>query len=160
MLSSTASLMNEPRPAIRAPRRLVGSSEGLNAYLQRCTFRPIAAGEVVLDSRDAPLFSHLRLYHNDAAAIEMEGAGVVHAAHLNDSLPALVIRRRRRGDSRQAGAAARPDLRGGLSPSRTAEREGIPILVPQSGWGKTRKRSDPAPSSRFAYLTTVTGQRA
>jgi nucleoside phosphorylase len=54
--------------------------------------RPIAAGEVVLDSRDAPLFSHLRLHYNDAAAIEMEGAGVVHAAHLNDSLPALVIR--------------------------------------------------------------------
>jgi nucleoside phosphorylase len=55
-------------------------------------FRPIAAGEVVLDSRDATLFAQLRLHHNDAAAIEMEGAGIVQAAHFNDALPALVIR--------------------------------------------------------------------
>lgn len=55
-------------------------------------FRPIAAGEVVLDSRKAPLYAQLRMYHNDAAAIEMEGAGIAQAAHFNDSLPALVIR--------------------------------------------------------------------
>lgn len=55
-------------------------------------FRPIAAGEVVLDSRNAALFAQLRLHYNDAAAIEMEGAGIAQAAHLNDSLPALVIR--------------------------------------------------------------------
>lgn len=54
-------------------------------------FRPIAAGEVVLDSRDAELYARLRLHNNDAAAIEMEGAGIAQAAHFNDA-PALVIR--------------------------------------------------------------------
>ena len=55
-------------------------------------FRPIASGEVVLDSRESSLFAQLRLHNNDAAAIEMEGAGIAQAAHFNDSLPALVIR--------------------------------------------------------------------
>jgi nucleoside phosphorylase len=55
-------------------------------------FRPIASGEVVLDSRKSVLFAQLNLHYNDAAAIEMEGAGVAQAAHFNDSLPALVIR--------------------------------------------------------------------
>jgi nucleoside phosphorylase len=55
-------------------------------------FRPIAAGEIVLDSRHVALFAQLHLHNNDAAAIEMEGAGIAQAAHFNDSLPALVIR--------------------------------------------------------------------
>ncbi|MBE1533158.1 phosphorylase family protein [Actinomadura algeriensis] len=54
-------------------------------------FRPIAAGDVVLDGRDSALFGQLRLHNNDAAAIDMEDAGIAHAAHLND-VPALVIR--------------------------------------------------------------------
>lgn len=55
-------------------------------------FRPIASGEVVLDSKESALFTHLNTHYNDAAAIEMEGAGIAQAAHFNDSLPALVIR--------------------------------------------------------------------
>ena len=55
-------------------------------------FKPIAAGDVVLASRDSPLYEQLRLHYNDAVAIEMEGAGLAHAAHVNDALPALVIR--------------------------------------------------------------------
>ena len=55
-------------------------------------FRPIATGEVVLTSRDSALFAQLRQHQNDAAAIEMEGAGIAQAAHLNDALHALVIR--------------------------------------------------------------------
>jgi nucleoside phosphorylase len=47
---------------------------------------------VVLDSRASALFAQLRLHNNDAAAIEMEGAGIAQAAHFNDALPALVIR--------------------------------------------------------------------
>ncbi len=54
-------------------------------------FRPIAAGEVVLNSRQAELYAQLRLHNNDAVAIEMEGAGIAQAAHFND-VPALVIR--------------------------------------------------------------------
>ncbi|MEY9913121.1 nucleoside phosphorylase [Catenulispora sp. MAP12-49] len=57
----------------------------------RVHFRPIAAGEVVLDGRESTLFEHLVLHHNDAGAIDMEDAGIVHAAHLSD-LPTLVVR--------------------------------------------------------------------
>ena len=55
-------------------------------------FRPIAAGEVVLNSRTSPLARQLRHYYNDAAAIEMESVGVAQAGHLNPSLPVLTVR--------------------------------------------------------------------
>ena len=54
-------------------------------------FKPIAAGEVVLDSRDSPLARRLRSTFSDAAAIDLESAGVWHAGHLG-SLPVLSIR--------------------------------------------------------------------
>lgn len=55
-------------------------------------FRPIAAGEVVLNSRDTALARQLRGTYNDAVAIEMESAGAAQAGHLNRSLPVLTIR--------------------------------------------------------------------
>jgi len=55
-------------------------------------FKPIAAGEVVLNSRDTPLAEQLRLHYNDAVAIETESTGAAVAAHLNASLPVLTIR--------------------------------------------------------------------
>jgi hypothetical protein len=39
-------------------------------------FKPIAAGEVVLDSRDSALALRLRSTISDAAAIDLESAGV------------------------------------------------------------------------------------
>ncbi|WP_308016665.1 5'-methylthioadenosine/S-adenosylhomocysteine nucleosidase [Streptomyces rhizosphaericus] len=54
--------------------------------------KPVAAGEVVLNSADSPLRRQLRRNYQDAAAIEMEGAGVAQAAHLNAALPALIVR--------------------------------------------------------------------
>ncbi|WP_328647136.1 5'-methylthioadenosine/S-adenosylhomocysteine nucleosidase [Amycolatopsis sp. NBC_00348] len=55
-------------------------------------FRPIAAGEVVLNSRTTPLAEQLRAHYDDAAAIEMESAGVAKAGHLNRSLPVVAVR--------------------------------------------------------------------
>lgn len=55
-------------------------------------FKPIAAGEVVLNSRGTPLALQLKRHYGDAAAIEMESAGAAAAAHLNASLPVLTIR--------------------------------------------------------------------
>jgi nucleoside phosphorylase len=55
-------------------------------------FKPIAAGEVVLAAIDSSLATFIRRHYNDAAAVEMEGAGVARAAHLNRALPVLVIR--------------------------------------------------------------------
>ncbi|MBT2235512.1 5'-methylthioadenosine/S-adenosylhomocysteine nucleosidase [Nonomuraea sp. NEAU-A123] len=55
-------------------------------------FKPVAAGDVVLNSRQAPLAQQLHQHYNDAAAIEMESAGAAHAAHCNRSLPVLTVR--------------------------------------------------------------------
>jgi nucleoside phosphorylase/ADP-ribose pyrophosphatase YjhB (NUDIX family) len=55
-------------------------------------FGPIAAGETVQDSTISAEARWIREHYNDACAIEMEAAGVAQAAHLNDSLPVVVIR--------------------------------------------------------------------
>lgn len=54
-------------------------------------FRPIAAGEVVLNSRETPLAEQLRQHFDDAAAIEQESAGTAKAAQLNRA-PFLAVR--------------------------------------------------------------------
>jgi adenosylhomocysteine nucleosidase len=58
----------------------------------RVHFGPIAAGEVVLDSRLSDQARWVREHYHDALAIEMEGAGIAQAAHLSSGLPALVVR--------------------------------------------------------------------
>jgi adenosylhomocysteine nucleosidase len=55
-------------------------------------FGPIVAGEIVQDSTISAEAQWIREHYNDACAIEMEAAGVAQAAHLNDSLPVVVIR--------------------------------------------------------------------
>ena len=55
-------------------------------------FGPIAAGEVVQDSRISRHARWIRQHYNDALAIEMEAAGLAQAGHLNNSLPVVVIR--------------------------------------------------------------------
>jgi nucleoside phosphorylase len=53
---------------------------------------PIAAGDVVLSSRDGPLYKFIRTNYNDAVAIEMEAQGFLDAVHKNDDLTAVVVR--------------------------------------------------------------------
>jgi nucleoside phosphorylase len=55
-------------------------------------FKPIAAGDVVLSATDSVLARRLALHYSDAVAVEMEGSGVAHAAHIAGNLPTLVIR--------------------------------------------------------------------
>lgn len=55
-------------------------------------FAPIAAGEVVLDSRRSWQADHLRRNYNDALAVEMESAGSAVAGQLNDSTPMVAVR--------------------------------------------------------------------
>lgn len=54
-------------------------------------FRPVASGDVVKDADDSPLAALLDMSYNDAAAIEMEAAGVARAAQ-HTSTDLLVIR--------------------------------------------------------------------
>ncbi len=54
-------------------------------------FKPIASGDVVKDTNDSPLATLLDTAYNDAAAIEMEAAGVAQAAQ-HSRVDLLVIR--------------------------------------------------------------------
>lgn len=58
----------------------------------KAVVRAIASGEVVLDSAKSRYARMIKRQYNDAAAIEMEGAGVALASQLNKSLPVIVVR--------------------------------------------------------------------
>ena len=86
----------------------------------RAHFMPIATGAVVLADAGSGLAQHLRTHYDDAGAIEMEGWGAAHAAHLNGRVDALVIR----GVSDHADAAkSRADAGGSqtLAAARAAQ---------------------------------------
>ncbi|MEU9620357.1 5'-methylthioadenosine/S-adenosylhomocysteine nucleosidase [Streptomyces sp. NPDC048155] len=55
-------------------------------------FKPIAAGEVVVNVQASALHELLDEHYNGVAAIETEGAGFAGAASMADQVPALVIR--------------------------------------------------------------------
>lgn len=65
-------------------RRLTGTAPKVH-------FRPIAAGEIVQNSRISREAQWIRDHYNDATAIEMEAAGVAQAGHLN-STPFAIVR--------------------------------------------------------------------
>jgi 5'-methylthioadenosine/S-adenosylhomocysteine nucleosidase len=74
---------------------------GKESSVPKVWFEPIAAGDVVLNSRTSDLARQLRRNYNDAIAVEMESAGFASAGHLNERVPAVTIR----GISDLAGGA-------------------------------------------------------
>lgn len=58
----------------------------------RVHFGPVAAGEIALYSGASDVRRWLREHYNDALAVEMEAAGVAQAGHMNDGLPAIMVR--------------------------------------------------------------------
>lgn len=62
----------------------------VGARVPKVHLAPIAAGEVVQNSRISYQATWIRDHFNDALAIEMEGAGVAQAGHLNASPVAIV----------------------------------------------------------------------
>lgn len=58
----------------------------------RVHFGPVAAGEIALYSGASDVRQWLREHYNDALAVEMEAAGVAQAGHLNNGLPAIMVR--------------------------------------------------------------------
>lgn len=70
-------------------RRIVG---GEPSPAPRVFVAPIAAGEKVISSRSSPPWRFIRNNYSDAVAVEMEGRGVLAAAHANVHVRAMVIR--------------------------------------------------------------------
>lgn len=66
-------------------------AEGADGPPPKVHFGPIAAGEIVQNSSVSHEAAWIRRVYNDALAIEMEGAGVAQAGHLNSS-PVAVVR--------------------------------------------------------------------
>jgi adenosylhomocysteine nucleosidase len=55
-------------------------------------FKPLASGEILVNTRRGTVAEHLRTHYSDAVAVDMESVGVACAAHLNGSFPVLSIR--------------------------------------------------------------------
>ncbi|MFI5688882.1 nucleosidase [Streptomyces sp. NPDC051636] len=72
---------------VQAARSAVRDMAGVRAH-----FKPIATGDVVLADAGSEIARYIREHYNDAAAIEMEGSGAAHAAHLSGQVDALVVR--------------------------------------------------------------------
>lgn len=72
---------------VQAARSALRDLDGVRAHR-----KPIACGDVVLADERSALRDHIRRTYNDAYAVEMEGSGASHAAHLSGRLDALVVR--------------------------------------------------------------------
>ena len=72
----------------------IASGPGLEPLVLRPAvhFSPVVSGEIVVTGRDELVTGQLRDVFDDAAAVEMESAGIAHAAHLNGGLPVLTVR--------------------------------------------------------------------
>ncbi|MFH9425712.1 NB-ARC domain-containing protein [Streptomyces sp. NPDC017529] len=78
--------------AWHAPQRL--KSAAFTALRGRTDvhFEPVAVANIVLVDPASATAALIKRHYEDAAAVEMEGSGVAHAAHLTGDLEALVIR--------------------------------------------------------------------
>lgn len=88
-------------------------------------YKPIAAGDVVLNSVDSALTAQLHQTFNDAVAIEMESAGFARAAHLAGQLQSLTIR----GISDKADGRKHTADAGGSQPQAAAHAAAAAITV-------------------------------
>jgi nucleoside phosphorylase len=96
----------EPRPHLfRSTYRMEQRARAearRTAWLQRLSNVPerqpkvivnaIAAGEQVVASKRSETYHLIRSSYGDAVAVEMEGFGFLHSAHINQQVDALVIR--------------------------------------------------------------------
>lgn len=88
---STYNLTQRARAEARKPdwlQRLISRTE----RVPRVFVAPIAAGEKVIASTKSSIWEFLLFNYGDAVAVEMEGRGLLQAAHANQQVSALIIR--------------------------------------------------------------------
>ncbi|WP_031040526.1 5'-methylthioadenosine/S-adenosylhomocysteine nucleosidase [Streptomyces sp. NRRL F-5650] len=128
----------------QAARSAVRDMSGVRAH-----FVPIATGDVVLADAESEFAAFLRRSYNDAGAIEMEGSGAAHAAHLNGRLNALVIR----GISDRADARKHRADASGSQQRAAAQAAAVTVAVLH----KHRPREDSSDSEEEPRATTYGG---
>ncbi|MFI9771327.1 5'-methylthioadenosine/S-adenosylhomocysteine nucleosidase [Streptomyces sp. NPDC052415] len=87
--------------------------------------KPIACGDVVLTDDRSAFAEFIGRHYDDANAIEMEGAGAVHAAHVSGQVDALVIR----GISDRADAHKSAADAGGSQRRAAAQAAAVAVAV-------------------------------
>lgn len=130
---------------VQAARAALREMAGVRGHL-----KPIACGDVALADDQSDFAQRIRRTYNDAYAIELEGSGAAHAAHLNGQLPVLVIRGiSDHADARRAAA----DTTGH---DRTAAAQAAEVLVAVLGrLQPSRGLRIPGPVPEAAALPAV-----
>ncbi|WP_336246806.1 5'-methylthioadenosine/S-adenosylhomocysteine nucleosidase [Streptomyces cupreus] len=105
---------------VQAARSALRGLDGVRGHL-----KPIACGDVVLTDDRSAFAEFIKRHYNDANAIEMEGAGAVHAAHVSGQLDALVIR----GISDRADAGKSTADAGGSQERAAAQAAAVAVGV-------------------------------
>lgn len=107
----------------------------------RVEFEAIAAGDVVLDAENSELRRRCREFYSDAAVIEMEGAGVAQACHLNN-VPMIDIRSI---SDRADGSKKKTDKVGGQElAARNATTFAMAMLAQLEPTGRAAQARGPA----------------
>ncbi len=166
--SGKAKLKFEPRPdvglstynLIQRARAEARKTDWLQRFTSstntapRVFVAPIAAGEKVVASTQSTIWKFLRSNYGDAVAVEMEGRGLLQAAHANQQVYALIVR----GISDLIDGKSEADAAGSQEiAARHASAFAFEILakLDVNGASNTtsdaRKKSQPASPNFFAY---------
>ncbi|WAZ24195.1 5'-methylthioadenosine/S-adenosylhomocysteine nucleosidase [Streptomyces cinnabarinus] len=105
---------------LQAARSALRGQNGVRGHL-----KPIACGDVVLTDEKSAFAEFIKHTYDDANAIEMEGAGAVHAAHVSGQLDALVIR----GISDRANPEKSSEDKGGSQERAAAQAASVAVGV-------------------------------
>lgn len=89
---STYNLIQRAKAEARKPDWLQRLTEPTTTPTPRVFVAPIAAGEKVVASTQSGVWKFLRSNYGDAVAVEMEGRGLLQAAHANQQVSALIVR--------------------------------------------------------------------
>ncbi|MEG4408589.1 phosphorylase family protein [Microcoleus sp. MON2_D5] len=160
---STYSLIQRARAESKKSDWLQRLTSAVPDSNPRVFVAPIAAGEKVIASSKSHVFKFIQLNYGDAVAVEMEGRGLLQAAHANHQVSALVIR----GISDLIDGKSEADAGGSQQmAARNASAFAFEILAKLEGNGLSNgdssrtTKTKPISPNFFAYDDTWVGRES